>query len=81
MPALITARCGQGKLIITETHIIVERPGKSQTMARSAFTTLDVQGLLFSRKLTFHGQGGERLVASLVKSADANAIKAILTGR
>jgi len=82
MAELINVRCGQGKLIITDTHIIVERFGKSTTMARSAFTTLDMGlGFGFSQKLIFHGQGGEQLKATMVKSKDAKRIKELLTGR
>ena len=82
MPELITARCAQGKLTITDTHILIERIGKSQTMVRSSFTALDMKwGIAFSYTLVFHGAGAERLKASMVRGKDAKRIRAILTGR
>ena len=81
MAELIKTRCGQGHLIITDTHIIVERMGISHSQPRSASTTLDMKWKLMGYTLVFHGAGGERLKASLVKGKDARAIKALLTGR
>ncbi|HEX6557093.1 MAG TPA: hypothetical protein VF026_30300 [Ktedonobacteraceae bacterium] len=85
MPELITARCTQGKLTITDTHILIERIGKSQSMPRSSFTGVDMKLALWlimsSYTLTFHGAGGERLKASMVRGKDAKRIRNILTGR
>ena len=83
---LLNTRCGQGKLIITETHIIIERLGKSQSMPRTAETTLDMRTTMWAGPwswytLIFHGAGQERMKASLVMQGDARAIKELLTGR
>jgi hypothetical protein len=86
---LINVRCSQGKLILTETHIIVELYNlKSSTLDRRSFTALDMKLAMFPilwidglSNLTFHGQGGERLVATNVKTREARKIRAILTGR
>ena len=87
MPELIRTRCAQGKLIITDTHIIVELGSiKSSAMPRSSFTTIDMKMTMWagpwsSYRLVFHGAGAERLKASMVKAKDAKRIKALLTGR
>jgi len=87
MTAPFTARCAQGRLILTSAAILVERGNvRSQTLSRSSLTALDMRmTLLFpflSRyRLTFHGAGGERLVASSVRSRDAKRVKRLLTGR
>lgn len=80
MADLIKVRCGQGWLIVTETHIVVERLGRSWQTARATFTGLDMKWGLFGYTMIFHGAGGERLKASIVKAKDAKAIKALLTG-
>jgi len=87
MAELLRTRCSQGKVIITDTHIIVELGSiKSQTMARSSFTALDSKLAMWlpgmsRHKLIIHGQGGERLNVGMVKAKDAKRIRAILTGR
>lgn len=82
MAELANVRCGQGHLIQTDTHIIIERLGKSQMMECASFTGLDAQwGFAFSYTLIFHGKGGERMKATLVKKLDMLLIREILTGR
>jgi hypothetical protein len=86
---LINTRCSQGKLIITETHIITELSNlKSTMLARSAFTALDMKLKMFPlpfidglSDLTFHGAGGEIVKAGAVKSKEAKKIRMLLTGR
>ena len=90
MAELINTRCTQGRLIITDTHIIVERRGlmgQSKTMARTAFSSLEVKTISFSlfgkgggSNLVFHG-GGYALHAGAVRASDVKAIQSILTGR
>jgi hypothetical protein len=90
MSELVKTRCQQGKLIITETHIIVELGHlKSTMLARSSFTTLEMGMAMFplpfiyegASNLIFHGAGGERLKATMVKTKEAKAIRMLLTGR
>ena len=89
MAELLKTRCKQGKLIITDTHIIIELGNlRSSTLARASFTSLDskmgvpsVFGLGGGTNLTFHGQGAEILHADLVPPKDAKQVAAILTGR
>ena len=90
MPELVNTRCQQGKLIVTDSHIIVELYNiKSTTLARANFTALDVKWSMFGipflvdsrSNLTFHGAGGERVEATMVKTKDAKRIRSILTGR
>lgn len=81
MAELINVRCGQGKLILTETHIIIEGVGKSHMMERASFTGMDAQwGFAFSYTIIFHGKGGT-MKATLVKKPDMLRIREILTGR
>jgi hypothetical protein len=90
MSELIKTRCSQGKLIITETHIIVELGRlKSTMLVREAFTGMDMKLAMFpipfiydgASNLLFHGRGGERLKATMVKTKKAKEIRALLTGR
>ena len=84
---LIKTRCTQGKLIVTETHIIVELLNlRSQSLARESYTGLDVAmgwpsffGLGGGKNLVFHGKGGERLHANLVQPKQVKRIQEILT--
>lgn len=86
---LINTRCTQGRLIITETHIIVELGQmQSETMARSSFVDLDsrqvvpaIFGLGGGVNLAFFGQGNKVIRANLVRPKDAKRVRAILTGR
>ena len=83
---LINTRCGQGRLIITDRLIRVKLGGmRQQTMNRSALTGVDSKlvalsffGLGGGTTLTFHGQGGEVLRASLVKTKVAKQILQLL---
>ncbi len=82
MAELIRIRCSQGKLIITDTHILTERfDGKSQMMARASFTGLVTKGALWNHKLIFHGQSNQRLKATGVSGRDTKRVKALLTGQ
>jgi hypothetical protein len=93
MAELISTRCKQGKLILTDTAIVVELGSfmgnlRSETMMRSSFVDLDTKlavPSLFGKgggvNLTFHGQGNKVIHADLVKPDDAKRIQAILTGR
>ena len=89
MPELINTRCTQGRLIITETHIIVQLGKRnSETMLRTTLTDLQMQtavpsifGLGGGVNIAFHGQSGHPLRANLVKPADADRIQSLLTGR
>ncbi len=93
MAEILSTRCKQGKLIITNISIIVELSSfignlRSETMMRSSFVDLDTKlavPSLFGKgggvNLTFHGQGNKVIHADLVKPEDAKRIQAILTGR
>ena len=84
MAELIRTRCTQGKLIITDEYIRVQLGGpfsKQQTLYRSMLTGIDSQvavpsvfGMGGGVNLVFHGQGIERLHASLVKPKVAQEI-------
>lgn len=86
MSELIKTRCKQGMLIITEQAIRIELGQfKQQSLARSALTGIDVKmgapsilGMGGGTNLVFHGQGGERLQADLVKPNIAREIKSLL---
>lgn len=87
---LIRARCKQGKLIITNTRIIIElsgfgQPIKSQMLLRTSLSSLNsklavapVFGAGGGINLTFHGRGKEQLNADLVPIKEANVIIALL---
>lgn len=83
MAVLIETRCKQGKLIITDQRVRVELGQlKQQSLSRSALTGVDsaigvpsVLGMGGGTNLTFHGSGGERLHADLVKPKVAREIK------
>jgi hypothetical protein len=90
MSELVKTRCQQGKLIVNETHIIVELYNlKSTMLARESFTGMDMKLAMFpipfimdgASNLMFHGKGGERLKATMVKTKEAKAIRVLLTGR
>ena len=78
---LINVRCSQGRLIITDTHILTERYGKTQMMERRSFTSLKTKGALWSHKVIFYGQGKGRLVASGMSGRNAKRVRDIMTGR
>lgn len=83
---LIEARCKQGKIIITDQMIRVQLGGlQSQSMARSSLVGVDYKlavpsifGLGGGADLIFHGKGGERLHAGLVKIKVAKQIMQLL---
>lgn len=85
MAEIINTRCKQGRLIITETQIIVELGNmKSETMLRSAFVGLEskmvvpaIFGFGGGVNLIFHSQGSQSLTAYLVSTKDAKKVKAL----
>lgn len=86
MSTLIEARCGQGKLIVTDQVIRVQLLGlKSQSLSRSNLTGVDYKmvapsifGLGGGGNLIFHGTGGERLHADYVGAKAAKQIMQLL---
>jgi len=83
---IITTRCAQGRLIITD-DLIRTQLGilKSESLSRANLTGIDHQiaafpifGLGGGMHLTFHGKGGERLEAKFVKIKDAKRIIQLL---
>ncbi len=90
MTELIRARCKQGHLIITESHIIIQLNGlgttlREQRLSRSSLTSIDTKmavpsvfGLGGGTNLAFHGQGGEVLRAELVPPKKAQEIVRVL---
>ncbi len=89
MSELLNVRCKQGKLIITETHIIVELGNfRSETMLRTAFVGLDskmavpsIFGLGGGTNLIFHGQGSQDIHADLIPPKEVKKIQALLLDR
>jgi hypothetical protein len=93
MAELLKTTCTQGKLIITDTFIIIELRGfgtefQSRNLARSSFSSLDSKmvipslfGLGGGTNLVFHGRGGEMLRADLVPRKAARKVAALLMGR
>ena len=84
MPELLNIKSWGGqRLIITDTHIIVQGGPRMYAgiMPRATFSSLTSQGQLWRRRLFFTGAGGNRIVALSVKSADAQRVEAILSGR
>jgi hypothetical protein len=83
---LVRTRCTQGKLVVTDHLVRVELfQLKQESMARSSIVGIDyklavpsVFGLGGGADLTFHGQGGERLHANLVKPKIAKQIMRML---
>src|SRR6266705_54454 len=79
---LVRTRCTQGKLVITDHLVRIELfQLQSQTMARTSIVGIDYKlavpslfGLGGGANLVFHGQGGERLHANLVKPKIAKQI-------
>lgn len=86
MSELIRTGCTQGKLIITEDSIRIELGTlKQESLARSALTGIEARagypsifGFGGGTNLVFHGQGGERLHANLVRPNIAREIKSML---
>lgn len=83
MAELINTKCRPGRLIITDTHIIVEGRLNSSVLPRSAFSTLQTKLAWFTgaKQMIFHGSGGERITANWVSAKDAKTVTRILTGR
>jgi hypothetical protein len=59
--------------------------GQERSLSRAALTGVDYKlvvvplfGMGGAATLVFHGQGGERMIATLVKPSNAKAIKQIL---
>lgn len=83
---LIRVRCTQGKLVITDHLVRVELfQLKQESMARASIVAIDYKlvvpslfGLGGGADLIFHGQGGERLHANLVKPKIAKQIMRML---
>jgi hypothetical protein len=91
MSELVNARCVQGRLIITETAIIVRRNilGRvdTKTLPRKVFTSLEskttvpsVFGKGGAATLIFHGMGAEAMKVTSVPLKDAQKIEDILNG-
>ena len=85
MAELFSTRCAQGRLIITDTAIIIELKapgaGHTDTLLRTALTGVDVKRVfLTAAEITFSGQG-KTMKATMVKAKDANTIQALLLGR
>lgn len=85
MAELLRTKCAQGKLIITDQAIRVELGQiKQQTLARSSLTGVDMIMAypnifgLGRTNIVFHGQGAERLQASMVPTNMAREIKSLL---
>jgi hypothetical protein len=88
---LISTRCTQGKLIITNRKIIIQLAAfgnvlKSQILQRTALTSIDsklvvpsVLGMGGGVNLTFHGKGRELLKADLVAPKAAKEILTLLS--
>ena len=88
---LIRTRCTQGKLIVTNNRIVIELNGfgrtyKSQTLLRSSLASVESKVAVMSVfgkgggvNLTFYGQGGELLNATLVPPKEAKEIVALLS--
>ena len=92
MAELFNTRCTQGRLVITDTMIIVELGKKGSlrqhTLVRSALTGIDAKlavppflGKGGGVNLVFRGQGADRIEASLVNPQIAKEIVALLQGR
>lgn len=87
MAELLNAACAQGRLVVTDTHIIVERGSlTSASMPRAAFTGLDARMTLWffgwtRYNLVFRGQGSERIKAGNVSKSTVKAVQRLLTGR
>lgn len=82
---IIKTRCKQGSLSVTENMIKIGLWGREQSMSRSALTGIDYKlvmmslfGLGGAATLTFHGQGGERMVASFVNPRKAKEVMRML---
>lgn len=79
---LLRVRCSGGYLVITETQIIYEGKSSligSRSLARSALTGMDSAFYFFGRKkLTFRGQGSERIQVLDVKNEDAETVLKLL---
>ena len=85
MAELISTRCQQGRLIITENVVKVQLGGiREQSLNRSSLTGVDskmvvpsIFGLGGGTNLVFHGQGSE-LRAGMVKPKVAKKLKQLL---
>jgi hypothetical protein len=83
---LIRTRCTQGKLVVTDHLVRIELfQLKQESMARASIVGVDYKlvvpslfGLGGGADLVFHGQGGERLHANLVKPKIAKQIMRML---
>ena len=86
MAVFIRIRCLQGTLVITDQSIWIERGRlKQQSLARSSLTGIDstvsippLLGYGGATDLVFHGQGGERLEASMMTTSKAQEVKSLL---
>jgi hypothetical protein len=91
MTELINARCVQGRLILTETAIIVRRNilGRidTKTLPRKVFTSLEskttvpsVFGMGGAATMIFHCMGAEHMKVTSVPLKEAEQIADILNG-
>ena len=87
MPELLNVPCAQGRLIVTDSHVIVERGNlRSATIPRSALSDVDVKMTLWffgwtRYNLVFRSMGAERVRATNLSRKNAQAAKRLLTGR
>lgn len=78
---LLRTSCSGGQLTITDHGIIVEGKliGRRQ-LSKNAYSGVDSAFYFFGRKkLTFRGQGGERIEVLDVKNRDAQQILDLLS--
>lgn len=88
MAELFNTKCAQGRLIITDQFIQIQRPMNmgQQTMLRTSFVGVDSRVTVFpffkltkgASTLIFKGQGLEVLQADVVETPTAREIVAML---
>ena len=85
MTELITARCSAGKIIVTESHVILHLATVGErSLARSAITSVSIglsiwYGFGFLRKMAFYVQGEVRPVrVTGMRKSKALRVKALL---
>ena len=85
MTIIIKTICKQGKLILTDTHVMTEGITGRQSMLRSSVTGVSYKmtipslfGLGGAGNMIFHGQGTEALVADTVGRKNAHKIMEML---
>jgi len=83
--SILSARCKQGRLIITDDQIRIENAARQQAMPRSMLTAVahelkwpSIFGLGGAATLIFHGQGGASIQADLVPPKKAQEVLRLL---